>query len=213
MGREMAISRLLQEKAEQVSTAAGLIAQKTKDWQMIKQYINNLVEEIKLTPVQHEKLKRYQYIYNQLVSGRYTEQEIINQVMNLYKVQIVQAYEDVNSTREIWLTTLNINKRFELKMELESAKDCKRKCIEIGDFKNAASYSKIIALLLREIEDEAENPADLFEGIFIEASFNPELLGAPKIYKKDMVDLMKSINAKRNKKLNLDFIEDLEFEE
>jgi hypothetical protein len=213
MSREQSVVKLLQEKAAQVSSAANLIVEKTRDWQMIKLYISNRVEEIKLTPTQAAKLLRYQYIYNQLVSGRYTEQEIINQVMRLYDVKIVQAYEDINNAREIWLTTLNINKRFELKMELESAKDCKRKCIEIGDFKNAASYSKIITGLLHEIQEEEESPADLFEGIQIEATFNPALLGAPPISKKDMQDLLKTINAKRAKPFNLDFIEELEYED
>ncbi len=213
MGREKNVGKLLQEKAMQVSTAANLLVTKTRDWQVIKQYINNRISEIKLTETQKKKLERYQYIYNQLVSGRYTEQEVVNQVKNLYKVELVQAYEDLNSTRELFITTLNINKRFELKMELESAKDCKRKCIEIADFKNAQAYSKVIAMLLREVEDDEQTPADMFEGIFIEATFDPALLGAPPIAKSEIRELMHSINAKRTKKINLDFIEDAEFED
>ena len=213
MGREKNVAKLLQEKSEQVSNATNLLVQKTCDWQVIKQYISNRIDDINLTPTQQEKLKRYNYIYNQLVSGRYTENEVINQVMKIFEVKIVQAYEDINCTREIFLTTLNINKRFELKMEYESAKDMKRRCIEIGDFKTAAAIQKNIALLLREIEDDEETPADLFEGIFIEATFNPELLGAPPISKKEINDLLSSINAKRNKKINVDFLDELEYED
>ena len=209
---KQSVIKVYQDKAEQVASATNVLVQKTRDWQVIKQFICNRIPELK-TEIQKEKLKRYQYIYDQLSSGRYTEKEIVAQVKTLFHVSISQAYEDMNCTRELFVTTLNINKRFELKMELESAKDCKRKCIEARDFKNAASYSKIITALLNLVEEEEENPAALFEGIKIEATFNPELLGAPPISKKDMQDLLQSINAKRSKKIPLDIIEDLEYED
>jgi hypothetical protein len=208
---KQSVLKIYQDKAEQVATATNLLVQKTRDWQVIKQYINNRIPELK-TDLQKEKLKRYQYIYDQLSSGRYTEREIVDQLKRLFNVQLAQAYEDLNCTRELFVTTLNINKRFELKLELESAKEMKRKCVEERDYKNAALYSKIITGLLSLIEDEEPNTAELFEGIKIEATFNPELLGAPPISKNDMRELMQSINAKRSKKINLDFIEDIEYE-
>jgi hypothetical protein len=208
---KQSVLKIYQDKAEQVATATNLLVQKTRDWQVIKQYINNRIPELK-TDLQKEKLKRYQYIYDQLSSGRYTEREIVDQLKRLFNVRLAQAYEDLNCTRELFVTTLNINKRFELKLELESAKEMKRKCVEERDYKNAALYSKIITGLLSLIEDEEPNTAELFEGIKIEATFNPELLGAPPISKNDMRELMQSINAKRSKKINLDFIEDIEYE-
>lgn len=213
MGREQNVSLLLQEKFQQIAAGAETLAEKTRDWQMIRQFINNRIDEIKMTPRQKEKLKRYQYIYNQLSTFKYSEQEIINQVIKFFEIGLTQAYDDINATKELISTTLSINKKFDIKLELESARDLKRKCIEIGDFKNAVAAQKNIILLLREIEDEEESPADMFTGINIEATFNPELLGAPKITRKDMKELLSAINEKRKKKINIDFIEDIEFEE
>lgn len=203
------VKLVLQRTADQVSAGAELLMAKTRDWQVIKAYLSNRLNDIVLTPTQQEKLKRYQYIYDQLVSGRYGEQEVINQVKKFFSIELTQAYEDLKCTREIFTTLLNINKRFEQKMELESARKMKRKCEELNDFKAAAQIQKNIVLLLKDLPDDVED-TQIFEGHTFEVTFDPSLLGAPAV---DMKELLNSINEKRSKKINIDMFEELSYVE
>ncbi len=208
------LNDLLLTKAQQVRNAAEILIDKTRDWQVIKQYMCNRVKEIKLTATQEKKKERYQYIYNQLVSGKYSDHEVITQVMKFFSIEQSQAYEDMNCSKEIYNSVININKIFELKLELQLARDYKRKCIEVGDFKSAAIFQKNIVEICKLLPYIEENPGELFEGHVIEAVFDPSLLGAPAISKKDMEDLLKRINEKRNKKIDFQkFIQDLPFVE
>jgi hypothetical protein len=204
------VVKLLQDKADQVQRGAEILLAKTRDWQVIKAYINNRLEEITLTPEQQKKFDRYQYIYNQLVSGKYTEHDVIEQIKTIHKVGITQAYEDVRCTRELFCSVVNINKRFEQKMELESARNLKRKCEELQDYRSAAAIQKNIVQLLRDIPDEEENPGELFEGHTYELTFNPTLLGAPAI---DMKEVLRVVNEKRHKKINIDMFDEIPFVE
>lgn len=204
------VTSALQKKATQVGNATAILIESTNDWQVIRQYLSNRLAENKLTDKQLEKLERYQYAYNQLVSGRYTDQDVLHQLMNIFKIKVVQAYDDLNCTREIFSTVFNINKRFEQRMELESARNMKRKCEEMGDFKSAAMLQKNIIQLLRDIPDLEENPADMFEGHTIEATFDPSLLGAAKI---DMNEVLQALNAKRKVKIKIDMFEELNYTE
>jgi len=109
------LNTALVKKADQIRNATDILVSKTRDWQLIKQYLCGRLADMQLTAEQEEKLKRYQFIYNQLVSGKYTEQDVINQVVRIYNVGLPQAYEDKNATQEIFCSVLSINKRFEQK--------------------------------------------------------------------------------------------------
>ena len=211
--KQQTVLELLKKRADQVRSATEIIVQHTSDWQKIKQFINNRLGDISLTENQSKKYKRYQYMYNQLVSGKYTENEVINQVSKVFEISVEMAYHDLKCAQELFNYTLRIDKSFELKMELEAARKMRIKCEEIGDFRTAAAVQKNIIAILHEIEDDPDSQAELFEGINIEPVFNPALLGVPEISKEQMKDLLSSINAKRNKKLSLSIIEDLDFEE
>jgi len=204
------VSLLLQKTATQISYATDLLVEKTRDWQMIREYLCNRLKDMTLTATQQDKLKRYQFIYNQLVSGKYTDNEVLNMVMKLYDVKIVQAYEDMNCAREVFNAVVLINKQFEIKMELQSAKDMKRKCNEIGDFKTAAAVQRNIKDLIAMLPELEEDPALQFTGHEIEAVFNPALLGAPPV---DMKELLNTINAKRKVKIKTELFENLSFDE
>ena len=204
------VSVVLQRKAEQVRTGTEILMAQTVDWQVIKMYLSNKLSDLELTPTQQNKLERYQYIYNQLVSGKYTEQEVTGQVKKLYNVATAQAYEDITSAKEIFSTLFHINKRFELKIELEAARDMRRKAMELSDIKAAAAVQKNIVLLLKDLPEEIENPGELFEGHTFEFTFNPALLGAPPV---DMKELLSAINAKRRKKISIDMFDEIPFEE
>ncbi len=215
MPREKSIQKALQDKAKQIADATELLIAKTRDWQVIKQFINNRISKMDLTPGQLDKYERYQYIYNQLASGKYTEQQVISQLTNkdFFGVSLTQAYEDISNTREIFSTTLHINKRFELKMELESARKMKIAATEVGNFTAAFRFQKNILYILAQIEETDSAPGELFEGHEIEAVFDPSLLGAPKIKQQDLKDLLSAINSKHNKKIDLSFIQDIEYED
>lgn len=205
------VIKALQTKADQVAYATQLLSDKTRDWQVIKAYISNRLSEMPLTDEQKKKLDRYQFIYNHLVSGKYSEQEVINMNMKVYGIQLAQAYEDIACTKEVFTSVINISKRFDLKMELEAAKRMRIKCEMLNDYKTAAMYTKIITEIYKQIPDEEENPAELFEGHKIEATFDPALLGgAPQSI--DMGALLKKINDKRGVKIKTELFEEIQSE-
>lgn len=201
------VENYLERKAAEIKKGAEFLLEKTKDWQTIKRYLSNRFDDIKLTTRQQEKLQRYQFIYNQLCTGQYTEREIVTQTQKMYNLGSVQAYDDLNATKEIFSSFININKRFELKIELDIARDARRKCLAINDMKNVAAITKNIIAILSMIEDVEEFDKEAFEAHTIVAQFNPELLGAEPV---DMKELLKEINAKRSAKIK---IEDLPFED
>lgn len=201
---------LLIKKAEQISNATELLLSKTKDWQVIKQYLCNRLEEIKLTTKQQEKLERYQFIYNQLISGKWSQADVISAVVKLYNIKINQAYEDMVCTQEIFTSVLNINKRFELNVELQINRNMLRKAEELCDLRAYAQLEKNRVLLLAQIPDEEENPAEFFEGHAWEATFDPTLIGAEDI---DMKEVLTQINSKRKTKIKTEMFADIEHED
>ncbi|HYC28225.1 MAG TPA: hypothetical protein VEB42_05400, partial [Chitinophagaceae bacterium] len=178
-----------------------------------KLYLSNrLGEGFELTPEQQKKMDRYKFIYDQLSSGKYTEQEIVSQLTNknLYALSLSQAYEDMRCSREIFSSIINVNRTFEVKLQLDINRNLQRKAIELGDMKAAAAFEKNRALLLKLLPEEDESPADAFEGHIFEAVFDPRLLGAPDV---DMKEVLRVINEKRNKKIEIDLFEDIPFED
>jgi hypothetical protein len=200
------LKEVLSARAAQLQNSAEMLMDKTRDWQIIKQYLCNRYNDFELSPKQQDKLKRYQYVYNQLVSGKYTEKDVLNQLMNFFGIHLTQAYEDINATKEIFPSFININKRFEIIVEKQILTDARRKCLELGDHKNAAAYSKVIHSLLSLLGDEEDSAGELFEGHSIEATFDPRLLGAPEI---DIREVLETINAKRSVKINIDLFDHL----
>lgn len=202
------VHKMLIEKANQVQTAADEISNKINDWQVIKAYMTRRLNEIELTEEQQRKLDRYYFIYNQQVKGKYSDLDIIAQLMNLPGgISRKQAYDDMACARELFNASIVINKQYEIKLELEIAKSMRRKCSEIGDFKTAAAVQKNITALMAMLPDEEENQGELFEGHQIEATFDPRLLGAPPV---DMHSILSAVNAKRKVPIKTDLFEELE---
>lgn len=204
------VTNALVKKSEQLQATAELLLENTRDWQVIQQYLCNRLEEGILTKEQQKKLERYQYIYNQMVSGKYTDPEILNQVCKMYCIKKNQAYHDMNATREIFSTVVNLNKRFELSLQLQINRNMMRKAEELGDMRAVAQLEKNRALLLRLIPDEDETPAEMFEGHEIEAVFDPKLLGIPDV---DIKAALEAINEKRKVKIKTELFTYIPFEE
>ena len=207
------VAAALIKKAEGIQKATDAILESTRDWQTIKAFLSNrLGEAFELTPEQQKKMDRYKFIYDQLSSGKYTEQEIVSQLTNksLYNVKLSQAYEDLRCSREIFSSIIHVNKQFELKLELDINRNLMRKAEEPGDLKAAAAFEKNRALLLKLLPDADDSPADMFEGHIFEAVFDPRLLGAPDV---DMKEVLRVVNEKRSKKIDIDLFDDIPFED
>lgn len=198
------------KKADQVRNTAALIMQQTSDWQIIKEYLCNRLEELQLTPQQKAKLDRYQFIYNQQVCGRYSTQQIVNMLRSTYGIQKTQAYEDIRNTKEIFASVININRAFEINVQLEINRQMIAEARANRDYRSASSLERNRASLLAMLPEDDERPADLFTGHTIQAIFDPRLLGAPDV---DLHEVLKIINEKRDVKLRLDQITSLPFEE
>lgn len=206
------VAQKLIDRANQVATTAELMLAKVQDWQKIKEYLCNRVnDETFLSDVQKQKLKRYQFMYNQLAGGKYTDTEVVNASMKMFNIKShAAAYEDLACTREIFTSVLNINKQFEIMLQLQINRDMQRKAAELNDLKSLAALEKNRALLLKLVPDHEETPAEHFEGHTYELTFDPRLLGAPDV---DMNEVLKLINEKRKVKINVDLFEPVEFTE
>ncbi len=204
------LRKALQKRAEQVGNATEILVSKTRDWQVIKEHISNRISKIQLTKPQQQKLERYQFIYNELMSGKYSEADVLNTVCSIYDIGITQAYEDLECAQELFTTVININKSFEMKLLLEEGKKMLRRCKEMNDMKNYGSIYKSVVALLKEIQEVEEESPDQFEGHTFEAVFDPRKLGAPDV---DMKEVLKAVNEKRGKKIKIDMFEDITYEE
>ena len=126
---------------------------------------------------------------------------------------MAQAYEDINCAKEVFTSLINLNKLFELQLQLENNRHMLIKANELNDMKAYAALEKNRVLLIKQIPIEDSCPGEMFEGHTYELTFDPSLLGGPKIGKKEMIELLKMINEKRNKKINIDMFEELYFDE
>ena len=85
-----------------------------------------------------------------------------------------------------------------------------RKAIELNNVDGYAKLEKNRNELLKQLPDEPDNPAEMFEGHTIHVMFDPALIGAPAV---DMKEVLAVLNAKRNKKIKIDMFEELKYEE
>lgn len=198
---------IMQSKYAAVASAAEVITNMTNDWQLIKQYLHNRMQLNELTEGQQKKLERYNFIYSHLLADKYGKQEVITMTMKFFDLAIRQIYEDFNCVQEIYPSVVTINKTFELQIELESAKEMKRKAMAAFDFKAAAAFQRNIIELKKLIPEKENTPGEFFEGHTIEAVFDPRLLGAPAV---DMNEVLKALNAKRKIPIKIDMFEELE---
>jgi len=206
---DMNLPETFRHKAQQISYATEILLNETKNWQAIRQFLVSRMKEFKLTPAQDELLQRYQFIYNQLVSGKFTDKEIIELVQKAYNCSMKTAYVDLNSTRELFASTININKVFELTLQLQINRNMLRKADEISDMKSYAALEKNRIAMIALLPDVEQPDGGMFEGHEIEAVFDPELIGADNI---DMKKVIEEINQKRKVKIKSHLFTDIPHE-
>ena len=205
----MSAVNVLNEIATTINKAAVFITDSTNDWQVIQAYMANRMGDIKLSAKQQEQLNRYQFIYNQLSAGKFSEDEVISSACVMFGIEDRQVYKDLKATKELFSTTVNVNKRFELNVQLQVNRRLQRKAEEINDLKAVAAFEKNRIALLALIEDEEFSP-DIFTGHVFEGTFDPSLIGAEPV---DMKDLLTAINSKRKVKIKTELFTDIAYEE
>jgi len=198
---------MLETQKEKWLRQATWMAEQTNDWMMIRDYMNNRLGELKLTESQKQKLRRYQFAYDQISSGKYTEMEVIAQLVEHFKIEEAMAIADLKCSKEIYSTTLAIDKRFEIKMQIELLKIEQQKARDVGNLDASAKLAKCIAEFLKMVPDEMPDKDDAFTPHQNVLTFNPAILGIPAIDKSEMNELLKTLANKYNFKLDTSFIE------
>ena len=198
------VTNHLKRQAEAIRKGAELLVESINDWQVIKQYLTNRTKDLELTDIQQQKLNRYNFIYNQLVAGSYTETDVAYMSSVQYKVNIQQSYEDLSCTKELFATLFNFNKSFELHLQLNLNRTMLGKAQEKEDFVAYAMLERNRARLLAmlpQIEQE-ENWFEAHENII---QFDPALIGAEDV---DMKEVLAYINDKRKIKINTELFDE-----
>lgn len=203
MSNNLKAKDVLAVRAQQIASTAELLAQQTSDWQVIQAYVTGRLLDLQLTPVQEVKLQRYQFAYNQLVSGKYTENEVCEMIQSTYGLTYVQALQDIRESKEIFASSVNINKLFEIRLRIELNKQYIQMAVARGDLRAAAAFEKNgvkLADMLPEAESTAAEHFEPHKNIFV---FDPSLLGYGQLEKADVDQLLKDINDKYPGKLNI----------
>lgn len=188
------VQKALLAKQQAIISGAELLASKTSDWQIIRDYLCNRVANIKLTKKQEEKMNRYQFVYNQLSSGKYLDKEVVSQLEKNFGIEHTQAYEDLRDAKDIFNVLFNINRQFELKLTLDRNWVMLQKAEAAGDTKAYAALEKNRTKLLEMIPEEDKTLIDDFVPHTYILKFDPSLIGAPEV---DMKAIMDYINQRR----------------
>jgi hypothetical protein len=193
---KQSVKQALEQTAMQIATSAELMAQEINDWQTIQNYISRRIAGITLNAQQQRKLERYQFIYNQLVSGKYKEQEVVEMVQESWRISYPQALKDLRDAKELFTTTINVNKLFEIKAQLERNLIQLQKADESGDTKGYAQLEKNRQKLIAMLPDDESSLADEFIPRTNVFQYDPSLIGVKVDSDEDVWQLIKDLKAK-----------------
>lgn len=198
----------LERKKNKLIAQTEYVSQSIEDWQTIRDYISNRVEDIVLNKRQRDKLQRYDYMYAQLMSRKYTEAEVISQVEQRFNVKRSTAIQDLQSTREIYTVTIGINKRFEIKVQIEGLKIQLAKAAALGKLAEYSMLSRCLSDYYKQLPDEEVNQAELFTPHQNIMQFDPDKLGFPKIDAAEWQKLKTDLKTKHNFDFDDEIIEE-----
>jgi len=196
----------LQHQADAIRKGAELIVESINDWQVIRQFLSNRTKDIELTESQQLKLDRYNFMYNQLASGRYTEAEVVHMNSKINFVSLPQSYEDLNCTKELFAILFNFNKAFELRLQLDLNRIMLNQAQAERDYKAYAMLERNRVKLM-DLLPEMEQEENYFESHQNLIEFNPELVGGEEV---DMKAVLDYINDKRNTKIRTELFDEAE---
>jgi hypothetical protein len=197
---------VLNKKNMAIKSGAELLASKTNDWQTVRDYLKNRLDNISLTPKQQEKMARYKFVYEQISTGKSADKDVATELSKNFGVDIRVAYEDIRDAKQIYSEVFDINKSWELKLALDMNLKMLQKANTANDLKAYAALEKNRAKLLELVENKEDNPAEDFEGHTNIILFDPALIGAEKIDMKTVTDYIQS----KRQKMKADNIEEAE---
>lgn len=171
------VKQALELTKNQIALSAEIAAEEINDWQVIQNYITNRIATITLTEKQQEKLRRYEFAYNQFVSGKYMQHEVVEMLQETFGISYPQALRDVKDSREIFTTSINVNKLFEIKIQLEINRLMLKKAEEMNDLKAYAQLEKNRQKFIAMLPDDESSLADEFIPRQNILEYNPELIG------------------------------------
>ena len=193
---------VLINKQAQIMRSAELLAQEINDWQTIQSYVTKRVHEIELSPLQQKKLDRYQFIYNQLVTGKYTDTDVCEMLKDAYNIELTQALKDLRDSKELFNTAFNVKKQFEIKLQLEINRMMLEKANLSGDLRSYAALEKNRANLIKMLPEEEQSVEDFrgHENIIV---FDPAALGYDPLNEKELLLLYRDLKKKYGGEINI----------
>lgn len=201
----MSTNFLTTTKAELIRRAEW-IAEQTNDYQTIKAYMQARIREVDMTEAQKEKLRRWQFVYDQSATGNYSEAQIRLQLQEHFKVNQNTSYVDMRQAKELMSTTLNINKIFKIQLDIELLDIMKQKAKSTNNLDAYAKLQKAQNELYKMLPDDDHSAGDDFIPHANIIEFNPALLGVERIPDDQMKKLLDQIKHEFN-------ITDIEFDE
>lgn len=184
---------ILKKNQLELIARAEWMAEQTNDYQLIKKYMSSRYEDIVLTDLQQLKLKRWQFIYDQLSSGKYSDEDVRHQIVQHFKISESQSYADLRTAKDLFSTTLYINKKFEIIKDIKLLEIMMRKAREANKGDDYAKLQKAKNELYKMLPDEDDVPGDYFEPRKNEFVYDPSLLGVTPISNDKMRDLIDQI--------------------
>lgn len=195
------VQQALERTAAQIATHAEAVAAEINDWQTIKSALTRRIE-VQLTPIQQQKLEQYQYVYNQLVSGKYTEMDVLEMLQGgMYDMNFQQALRTLRDAKELFSATLNVSKLFEIRLQLERNLVMLNKCDKARDPKAYAQIEKNRVKLLSMLPEEGTTVADDFVPRQNLVMYDPTLLGVTPADVQDLLELKKELEKKYGGKI------------
>lgn len=183
----------IQENKLELVARMEWMAEQTNDLQTIRAYMNNRFANIQLNDNQELKLRRWQFVYDQMSSGKYTQQEIRNQLELHFKIDRSTSLADLRTAQELFSTTLNINKLFKIQMDIQLLDTMQLKAREANKLDEYAKLQKAKNELYKMLPDEVDNPTDNFEARQNIFEYNPELLGMKPVSSDKMKALIEQL--------------------
>lgn len=209
-GQAKNLKVLLQTKEQKLIEAAELAAESTDDYLAIKEFLTRRINNMQLTQRQQQRLEKYEFIYNQLVSGKYTETEVLDMVSVRYGLEKAMCRSYIIDAKDIFSTSFNINKAFELKVQLDLNRVEMQKASMRGDLKAYAMLEKNRISIAKLLPDPEEESHEDYEGHVIVPVFDPSLLGINPINKHDVARLLEDIQKEYGGNFGLKEPEDAE---
>ncbi len=202
----------LKKNIDNISERAEKYSKHVNDYNAISRFMNSRIAEVKLTDIQQKMLERYQLVYNQLVSGKYNEKSIRTQLVEMYSISEVQAYKDIQNTKELFGTNINIEKQFLIRMDLERLDISIRKCIETNNTEAHAKLQAVRTNLIKLLPEKQERLVDDFQVPMVIAQFDPALMGVPNVTTPELEELLLRLKKDYGHNEDLGFI-DIEHED